>query len=308
MRCPRLLSLAVPVAAASAALAGSPAVADPAAGTGRPADTYYLSLGDSLAAGYQPDTDRDEPVSYSDDLYATLRQSDPNLKFVRLGCSGETTETMISGGRCTYPGASSQLAYATQFLREHPGQVRYVTEDIGANDIYHCLRDSTGSAGSSGVPDIGCVTQSLGTIGGNLTTINGQLREAGGEGPRYVGMNYYDPALAGWVDGGAGRATAAATAAAANVLSATIAGANSAVGWQTADVAGAFFNNDFGNPVDVPGFGSLPRNVASICTWTWMCTDQDIHANPTGHRVIAQAFLPLLTAAPAPGTASAGAS
>lgn len=94
--------------------------------------TYYVSLGDSLAAGYQPDTRKDEPVSYTDDLFATLRASDPNLQHIRLGCSGESTATMINGGRCTYDGAPSQLDAATKFITAHRGQVRYVTEDLGA--------------------------------------------------------------------------------------------------------------------------------------------------------------------------------
>lgn len=259
--------------------------------------TYYVSLGDSLAAGYQPNTREDEPVSYTDDLYATLRESDPGLVHIRLGCSGETTATMIDGGKCAYDGATSQLDAATKFLAAHRDRVRYVTEDIGANDIYPCVRGGgSGSAGSSGLPDIGCVTDTLATIGANLATINGQLREAGGDGPVYVGMTYYTPTLASWLGGARGKALALATAGANNVLSSTITTANDSVGWRTADVAATFANNDFGNPVDLPGHGPVPHNVAQVCLWTWMCTDyKDIHANPDGHRAIAGTFLPLLT-------------
>ncbi|MFC4603270.1 SGNH/GDSL hydrolase family protein [Rhodococcus kronopolitis] len=294
----RLLTLGVALAAAVLGIAATPAaapVAVPApiaAADPPPAVTYYVSLGDSVAAGYQPTTGRDEPVSYSDNLYATLRQSDPNLRFVRLGCDSETTTTMIDGGgRCAYPGARSQLDYATQFLAAHRGQVRFVTEDIGSNDIYPCL-----GRAPAGLPDPGCLTERLATVGANLTRINSALRAAGGDGPRYVGMNYYESQIASWRVGEPGRTRATAVASAKNLLGATIGAANSATGWQTADVAGAFASNDFGNPVDVPGHGSLPRNVATICTLTWMCSEyKDIHANPAGHRVIAATFLPLLT-------------
>jgi len=249
---------------------------------------YYVSLGDSLAAGYQPNTGENEPVSYTDDLYTTLAASDPSLQHIRLGCSGETTATMIAGGTCAYPGATSQLDAATEFLATHRGQVKYVTEDIGGNDVRRCL--------SGGVPDPGCIAQALNTIRTNLTKINGQLHDVGGAEPVYVGMTYYNPSLASWLGGPPEKAVAVATVGVDNLLGATITGANLGVGWQTADVASAFSNNDFGNPVDVPGIGTLPRNVAQICLWTWMCTSyKDIHANPTGHQVIAKTFLPLLT-------------
>ncbi|MGW5074469.1 SGNH/GDSL hydrolase family protein [Rhodococcus sp. NPDC004095] len=263
--------------------------------------TYYVSLGDSLAAGYQPDTRKDEPVSYTDDLFATLRASDPNLQHIRLGCSGESTATMINGGRCTYDGATSQLDAATKFITAHRGQVRYVTEDLGANDVYPCIRGGgSGSPGSSGVPDVGCVANALATIGTNLATINRQLRAAGGEGPAYVGMTYYNPTLASWPTGTTGQAVAVATTGADNVLGSTIVTANSGAGWKTADVAAAFSTNDFGNPVAVPGLGTQPHNVAQVCLWTWMCTGyKDIHANPAGHRAIAETFLPILTGASA---------
>ncbi|WP_305093714.1 SGNH/GDSL hydrolase family protein [Prescottella sp. R16] len=287
----KTLRSAVMAATVAIGMAGLPTVAAATPGEG---PTYYLALGDSLAAGYQPDTGHDEPVSYTDDIYAALKQTDPNLEFVDLGCDGETTETMIDGGKCAYPGAASQLDAATKFLEEHRGKVEYVTENIGANDVYHCLSGGAGSLGSSGVPDVGCITQALATVERNLTTINSRLRDTGGDEPRYVGMNYYDPALAGWLEGGPTRVVAAGTAALNNLFAATITTTNSSAGFATADVLTAFSNNDF-TPVDVPGFGTLPTNVGRICEWTWMCTQyRDIHANPTGHQVIADTFLPLL--------------
>ncbi|MGU3293062.1 SGNH/GDSL hydrolase family protein [Williamsia sp. M5A3_1d] len=261
-----------------------------------PTATYYVSLGDSLAAGYQPNTKTDEPVSYTDRIYDALKASDPNLVHVRLGCSGETTATMIDGGRCTYAGASSQLDQATRFLTANRARVRFVTLDIGANDLYRCLNGSVTTGSSAlGIPDVGCIGGALQTVGTNLSTIDGRLRAAGGPGPRYVGMNYYTPPLRQWIDSAQGKVFAQATAAADNIFSNTIRLANAANGFATADVLNAFSNNDAVSQVAVDGFGPLPKNVARICQWTWGCTQyKDIHANPTGHRVIADTFLPLL--------------
>lgn len=45
--------------------------------TGAKDTTYYISLGDSLASGYQPDVDKDTDVAYTDQLFAQLKQRTP---------------------------------------------------------------------------------------------------------------------------------------------------------------------------------------------------------------------------------------
>jgi len=64
---------------------------------------------------------------------------------------------------------------------------------------------------------------------------------------------------------------------------------------RVADVFGAFHTTDFSDDVTVPGYGSLPRNVAAICQWTWQCAapprGPNQHANEAGYAVIAHAFL-----------------
>ena len=35
---------------------------------------------------------------------------------------------------------------------------------------------------------------------------------------------------------------------------------------------------------------TVPENVALICAWTWMCSENDIHANDEGHAELALAF------------------
>ena len=50
----------------------------------------------------------------------------------------------------------------------------------------------------------------------------------------------------------------------------------------------------FTDTATLPGAGTVPLNVARICTWTWMCAPPpvgpNIHANATGYKVIAAAF------------------
>jgi hypothetical protein len=63
-------------------------------------------------------------------------------------------------------------------------------------------------------------------------------------------------------------------------------------------VFAAFDTTDFGNQQTVPGVGTLPRNVALICRWTWECAPAprgpNQHANQAGYAVIASAFLRVL--------------
>ncbi|MFI1951969.1 SGNH/GDSL hydrolase family protein [Streptomyces xinghaiensis] len=282
------------LAAATAAVlfgASGAAAADCADGSGggkSGGDTpYYVSLGDSLASGYQPDAGKDTDVAYTDKLFETLKKSNPGLEHIRLGCSGETTETFISGGKCDYPDATSQLDAALQALYEHKGSVAYVTIDIGANDIRAC-------SGATGAIDPACMAEASRTIGTNLTEITGKLRKAGSASTQYAGMTYYNPFLAAWLLGESGQQTAKSSAAVVRAGNEAIAGVYRTADYKVADVAAAFGSDDFDTRVELPGMGSVPANVAKICELTWQCTHQDIHANAAGHELIAATFAEVL--------------
>jgi lysophospholipase L1-like esterase len=256
----------------------------------RPPVSYYLSLGDSLAQGVQPDlagTSVETRHGYADQLSAALRASHPGLRLVKLGCPGETTVTMINGGICSYRGGS-QLAAAVAFLRAHRARVSLVTIDIGANDADGCITRPTLTNFAS------CLTKSVPQVTSNLTKILTRLRQADPHG-RIIAMNYYLPALAEWRDGLVGQAVARVSALAIAGYNVVLAHLYKAFGVRVADVAGAFHTSDFTPQVTVPGLGRLPRNVAAICQWTWECAapprGPNVHANQAGYQVIARAFL-----------------
>lgn len=86
-----LLVAIVMLAAALVATAGTASAASKV--------TYYLSLGDSWAAGYQPG---DDPVlggshGYADQLFKAVRGDYQQLRLVKMGCGGETALGMIVG-------------------------------------------------------------------------------------------------------------------------------------------------------------------------------------------------------------------
>jgi lysophospholipase L1-like esterase len=277
-------ALAVALAAVACTACSAPAPAGPAA------VAYYLALGDSLSRGVQPDpagASVETPQGYPDLVAAQLSRSHPGLRLVQLGCPGETTQTMMHGGICRYPGGS-QLAAAVAFLRAHHGHVLLVTIDIGANDPEVC-GSQTGLASIAS-----CIGQVPGAAT-RLAAILASLRAAAGPGVRITGMNYYLPELAEWRDGALGQVVALASQRLAAAYNGALDQAYAQAGIGVADVSGAFSTADFGNPVTVPGIGLLPLNVARICQWTWECAPAprgpNQHPNPAGYRVIASAIL-----------------
>jgi lysophospholipase L1-like esterase len=251
--------------------------------------TYYLALGDSLAVGIQWSASGDVPTNegYVDDLYAQFSQRIPGLALApKLGCSGETTSSMIHGGICSnYPVGSSQLDAAIAFLQTH--KVAFVTLDIGANDIDHCF--------SSTAIDTSCVEAGLNSVASNLPWILRELRSAAGPQTPIVAMNYYDPFLAAWALGGNGPSLALESLEAATEFNLLLEAIYGVFGVPVADVARAFRIYNF-TPVPEE---DLPVNVFLTLSWTWMTAPPpfgpDVHPNTAGYAAIAGAFATKIT-------------
>jgi len=264
---------------AAVTLIGSAGAAQAGAGrTEEPRATgWYLALGDSLAAGYQPGAGDDRDGGYVGDVLATVQESAPKTKLVNLACSGATTVSMVEGDRCAYE-EGTQLAQAVEFLHAHARNTRLVTLDVGANDITSCARPAI---------DPVCAAAALQRINTNLGRILTELRAAAGPDVEIVVLNYYNPFLAAWLTGASGQALATASSGLQAQLNGIIAGRAASVGAEVADVSTAFESTNW-TPT-ASAFGSLPTNVVRICTWTWMCTRGDIHANDAGYAVLAAA-------------------
>jgi lysophospholipase L1-like esterase len=266
------------VVASMLALGAAPASAHP-----RPFG-YYLALGDSLAAGYQPDPAIGRDQGYVPKLRSALAQG-RRLELTNLGCDGATTTTVLAGGGgCAYDHATSQLAAAERFLRLHPRRVSLITIDIGGNDLNRCA--------AGGTIDQACAVTAVGTAATNLGQIARRLRAAA-PGVRIVGMTYYDPYLAAWLQGPAGQAVARQSLQLSVLFNNVLTGVYTAADIRVADVAGAFATTDLSSTATLPGVGPVPLAVARICGWTWMCVPgraPDIHPTSAGYQVIADAY------------------
>ena len=284
------VTLAVVTTVITVAVAGAvPALASHVAQAGGTTTTYYLSLGDSLAQGVQPNSKGvsvETKAGYPNQLATALRQTNPSLRLVKLGCPGETTATMINGGICTYA-AGSQLAQAVRFLKQHAAQTQLVTIDIGANDLNKCVV----------LPTLAQIAKCLGKVIPKTVTrlgqIMAQLRAA--YPGTIIGMSYYVPQLAGWLQGTtAGRQLARAGVVLGGAFNNDLTGVYTKFGTPVANVFAAFRTKDFKDKVKTPAFGTVPLNVATLCSYTWMCAPPPVgpneHANVLGYGVIANTF------------------
>src|SRR5512132_4672213 len=163
------LRLSILAALCAAAAATAPTMT-PSARSADTSASYYLSLGDSLAASFQPNGDFTH--GYAEQLYASLVAADPKLELVKLGCGGESTVSMRFGSQdptvvlscgtpryykhVLYP-KGTQLAEAVSFLQAHKGKVALVTIDIGANDLSRL--DAQGNQVTCLFEPAGCATQ-----------------------------------------------------------------------------------------------------------------------------------------------------
>ncbi len=245
------------------------------------APTYYLAMGDSLAAGSGASSAANR---YVNRVHQAELSRFPGLVLNNISCGGATTASILNGANC---GRSvTQIVDAENFLRTHKRKVAFVTIDIGGNDVSGCLTPS-------GL-DQTCATNAAAAIQTNLTTILARL-QAAYPGIKVFGMNYYIPQLGYWLTGASGQAAAQAAVPAAHTFNDQLASIYAAAGFPTADVATLFDNDNLALTGLYNGV-TVPQNVANLCAWTLVCTNANIHANDTGHAKIAAAFTTAITA------------
>ncbi|MCR6491529.1 SGNH/GDSL hydrolase family protein [Cellulomonas sp. P24] len=259
-------------------------VAGPAdARTRHATPSYYLSLGDSLAYGYQPnlvaagDLDPTHYVSYAED-YARL---DRHLTLVNYGCPGETTATLLTGG-CPWPStalhdsygaATSQLAAATAFLTAHRGQVSLVTIDIGSNDLLalvgQCQTTATSATALEACLAAG-LPATISTIATNYATLLGTIKTLA-PSATIVMFNLYNP------------------------MALTLPGSDQLVGVVNQALAGIAANAgarvaDAFKAINVKADSTVEK--ASVCLLTWECTSyKNVHPTTLGYDALTWALV-----------------
>ncbi len=127
--------------------------------------SYYVALGDSLAANVGVSAPRDGYVSR---FHNQLQRRDKDQYGLRnFAVSGETSASLIRTG---------QLDEALQFIRSH--EVRYITINIGANDLLGHLGSADCSEGLSTPACRQRIDDAFAAYEANLERIFKRLREA----------------------------------------------------------------------------------------------------------------------------------
>ncbi|HEV3478364.1 MAG TPA: SGNH/GDSL hydrolase family protein [Gaiellaceae bacterium] len=249
---------------ASASAAGPPPVY-------QPPQSYYLSLGDSMAYGFQPNKAKrgarpsDFDTGYVDVFAARLRKLSPKIQVVNYGCPGESTVTFVRGGcparaegiklHDAFRGA--QLEAAVAFLRAHRGQVSPITLTLWGADLAPL------SAKGNRAP------RAIASFASRFNAILRRLRAAaptaeiivsGAWNPEADRLRQTMP-LYRRVGTAISRAAARSRARVANMFAA------------------------------LNGSGNLRAQKARLCAITFYCSKGDPHPTDAGYRAMANAFM-----------------
>lgn len=243
---------------------------------------YYVSIGDSLAQGYQPGIGDAPRKGYNAPVLSALRKGDwPNTDQRSFGCSGETSTTLLKGGKCSAYATGSQITEAEKFMKGRTN-VRLITVSIGGNDVTKCVNDTTGI-------DLECIQTAAVQLKENYGEIAKRLRAVAPKA-QIVLLDNYDVFLGEYVKGAEGQEVAKLSL----ILAHIIGGVTAYSAWEgQADVAkvSTYFHSDSWRPYKSAKYGTQPRNVAAICDWTSYCSRKDIHPNDAGYARMGQAIV-----------------
>lgn len=258
---------------------------------------YYLSIGDSYAASYQP-TGKGQghttTVGFADDVVKLAK--DKNYTLVNFGCGGATTSSILKTPGCEQnmravngPAYTVPQAQAAEnFIKAHPGKIDLITVSIGGNDITKC-----GVAADA----VTCLTQALPAVAKNLGTLLTGLRQAAGPSVKMVGITYPDVFLGEKAIKGGNSSLADLTVLGfQSFINPTLKKAYTAAGASFVDVTtatGAYGSQ--AQKTNVEGYGELPTPVAKICELTYYCQYRDIHPKDAGYQLIAQLIVNALS-------------
>jgi lysophospholipase L1-like esterase len=269
-------------------------VGSSAAGADTSVSAFYLAIGGSGSLGVQPTAGYPKGQrtddGYADYLVAAEAAKGVALDLHQIGCSGETTNSMLHGGDHCYSTPDTQLNEAIDFLQAHNDEDGIVTIDLGFNDLLPCLHGHWRNNA--------CVDKQLSAVRAQLSEIVGLLKDVAGPNVKFIGLGHYDPYLADSLHGRGGTDHAESSLHMVRHLDEVLTSVYGSYGIPIADVGDAF-RMDSTDPVSFAGDHTEPENVAEVCLLTWMCQPPplgpNIHPNDAGYQTIATAIEDVLT-------------
>ena len=233
--------------------------------------TYFVSIGDSYAAGDSPYGTGAGSKSTDGFAYRTesalRRNVDEQWRLINFGCSGATAQQMVHQPGCDVEAKAhdgpayddvSQVDAAVQFISDHREQVGLVTIVAGGNDVAPCIAE----APPDGV--LACSETATESATAALDDMLGKLGGVLDAGVPVVGLSYLNVFVAG----------------------------------EHAEPAAAVFDGYF-NPALRESYSRsgarfvepIATSVDEICALSYYCSDDDPHPNGAGHQRIADDVL-----------------
>jgi lysophospholipase L1-like esterase len=289
--------------AALCAVAGS--TASPAAAT-RPTSSsfdYYISLGDSYAAGNQPTPSawaHRDTNGFAYQVVELARAKGYRFELRNFGCGGATTASVLQEVGCfagnpgpdttSYP-TQTQEAAATRFISRHRGRIGLVSVSIGGNDLLSC---------DTAAQFLSCAKSVLKVVKRNLAVLLGAVRRSAGPGVPIVGTTYPDIFLGSYLSPSRSQKKLAILSVGEfrSLFNPALNAAYSRVSGSFVDVTkatGAY--TPFSQTTSYGRSGKVPVAVADVCVLTYYCRLGDVHPTTRGYQVMARLIVASLPAA-----------
>ncbi len=273
-------------------LAGSPSQVQNAGATSE--RTYYVSLGDSYAVGYQPGPG---PTlhGYANFVARDARALGHDFTLENFGCAGATTASILNQVGCIVPAIGgapyagrTQLGAAEQFIADHHGRIGLITVSIGGNDVTACAVASS---------PLTCIGAAVSTIETNVARVASGLRSAAGPDVPIIGLTYPDVILGKWVYPPVSQSLAELSVVAFRnllnpALQRTYASAQASLVDVTA-ATGAYV--PLTRTVSASPYGTIPYAVDQVCKLTYFCSQGNIHADTAGYELIGRLIVTQLS-------------
>jgi lysophospholipase L1-like esterase len=255
---------------------------------------YYVSIGDSYAAGYQPTAAANHGTDTNGYAYQVVKLTaakGDHLTLENFACDGATSETLLDQHGCerTPPGpdtvtytAVSQATAAERFVSEHRGQIGLVTVSIGGNDLLGC---------SAATIVIACSSTATKAISKNLSALLAGLRRAAGPSVLIIGLTYPDVFLGLYRlnNPSEKRLATLSVTEFRSIVNPALESSYRAIGARFLDVTSATGSyTPLAATTADPPYGTVPVAVADICRLTYSCRLQDVHPTTAGYRLIAR--------------------
>lgn len=296
----RILAVAAGVAVVAGSALGIVAAAPEAPATySDPTVKYYVSIGDSYAAGYRPtgpDSGSTSTDGFAYQVEEELHASQPEWQLVNFGCSGETASAMSFDRGCEagargpdgppYPDDPQSVA-AAKFVNDHRDQIGLVTIVMGGNDILPCGRETDPERARA------CAEDQVPKVRQSLDALLSRIRAAVGPHVPIVGASYLNVFLADQLssDPQIQARAAISTVLFRDYLNPALVQTYEKYGASFVDttaLTGGYLPDT--EKTSLPGHGTVPASVGRICALSYYCTNDDPHPNRDGHAVIARAI------------------